>query len=389
MKALLALSLFLFIACGEKPDSFLSERVKIQPAFDPLRFGQPVDLQQEPGRDSAGRWFVVEQSGKVKVFDPTNPKAGMKPFINISDRVLTAGAEQGLLGMALDPEFVNNRRFYLYYTAVPSGAISVSRFTANHLLTSASPATEDKLFSIPHDEHKNHNGGRTTFGPDGFLYIGTGDGGGAGDPNKNSQNPSSLLGKLLRIDVSKRTSETAYLVPADNPFVGNSNYKPEIYALGLRNPWRFSFDRQNKQLWLADVGQDDIEEINLIEKGQNYGWPIFEGSRCFKPENGCESSGLTAPIFEYNHEAGKSITGGFIYRGTKVPALQGYYVYADFVSGRIWGLKRLLTGETDNKLIAKTDFNISSFAEGSDGELFFFDYRSGTIYTFADESPKD
>lgn len=358
--------------CKQESKELPNFNVTIVRAFETVAFKRPVDMQQEPS--GAGRWFVVEQSGQVKIFSAADQTISPVTYLDISDRVQADGAEQGLLGLAIDKEFERNHALYLYYTSKPRGDVVISRFTSS---------SEEKILSFDHSQYRNHDGGRILFGPDSYLYIGTGDGGGGGDPLKHGQALDTVLGKLLRIDVHRTSADKPYSIPGDNPFVLRADARPEIYAYGLRNPWRFSFDRQTKELWLADVGQDRIEEINIIHKGKNYGWNTMEGSTCFNPPDNCDRAGLEMPIFEYDHDSGKSITGGFVYRGKKIPAMHGYYVYADFVSGRIWALKRNVDGTIDNRLIEKSDHNISSFAEDNDGELYFLDYGSGQIFTFA------
>jgi len=229
--------------------------------------------------------------------------------------------------------------------------------------------------------YKNHNGGCLKFGPDGYLYIGLGDGGGAGDPEGNGQDLSTLLGKILRIDVSNSTHEAPYVIPEDNPFLDTSNdYKKEIWAYGFRNPWRFSFDRVTGDLWVGDVGQDSWEEIDIVKAGANYGWDIMEGRYCYPPSiNSCNLTGLSSPIWEYSHEDGCSVIGGYVYRGTRAPSLYGKYLYADYCSGRIWSLQYEGEKAVENLELIKADIDITSFAEDRAGEVYFLT-GEGKIY---------
>lgn len=308
-------------------------------AYESLSFDRPLYItfnQNVP--------YIVEQTGQI--FMVVNQQKEV--FLNLTDRVYSAGNEQGLLGFAFDPNYAENNAVYVNYTTRTETVIS--RFIGNDetiLLTYLQPQS-------------NHNGGHLAFGPDGYLYIASGDGGGSGDPQNNAQKTDNLLGKILRIDVS----EELMMVPEDNPF-GN-----EIFAYGLRNPWRFSFDSMGR-LFVADVGQNAVEEINIVEIGKNYGWHIMEGSRPFAGEN---SADLVGPIFEYGRSQGASITGGYVYEGTEIPSLHGYYVYGDFMSGKIWALK----GATNVELF-DTSINISSFGKDEQGELYVVDL-GGKIY---------
>jgi glucose/arabinose dehydrogenase len=290
-----------------------------------------------------------------------------------------SGGERGLLSAAFPADFVNKRYFYVYYTGKPDGATVVARYqvdSANPDL--ALPASEEILLTV-NQPFSNHNGGQIAFGPDNFLYIGLGDGGSGGDPQGNGQRTDTLLGKLLRIDVE--SGAKPYDIPAGNPFVGMPGFRPEIWALGLRNPWRFSFDRKNGDLYIADVGQNKWEEINYQSHagagGENYGWNIMEGAHCYNAAI-CDQSKLILPVIEYDHSKGCSVTGGFVYRGDKFIELQGMYFYGDYCEGTIWGL-RLVNGEWQNNLLIDTDLNISSFGDNEAGDLFVVDL-SGSLY---------
>lgn len=331
--------------------------------------------------DGTGRLFAVEQSGIIRIIQ--NGVLLSTPLLDIRERV-ESGGEKGLLSVAFPPSYKANGRFFVDYTTREGRQLKT---IITEYKVSASdpnlgdPASERILLEIdqPFD---NHNGGLVKFGPDGFLYIGMGDGGSGGDPFSNGQNLNALLGKLLRIDVD---SALPYAIPSDNPFVGMSNARGEIWAYGLRNPWRYSFDRCTGRLFLADVGQDRFEEVDLIEKGGNYGWNIMEGADCFKPAAGCNMTGLKLPIAEYDHSLGCSITGGYVYRGTRYPDLIGRYFFGDYCSGRLWSLtENSSSGWTMTELL-QTRLNISSFGEGEDGELYVVDYN-GAIYRIKGQS---
>lgn len=339
--------------------------------------------------DGSGRLFVVEQAGVIRIVE--NGKVLPEPFLDIRNRV-DAGGEKGLLSVAFHPRYRENGVFFVDYTTKPDRLYThVSRFKIRDRHR-ADPASETVLLEI-HQPYSNHNGGQLAFGPDGYLYIGMGDGGAANDPHGHGQNPDSLLGKLLRIDVNSEQKPRRYAIPKDNPFVNQKGYRAEIWALGLRNPWRFSFDRLNGRLYLADVGQDEVEEIDVIEKGGNYGWNIMEGDICTPKVNPkCQPAGLKRPIHTYRHPEGFSITGGFVYRGSALPGLCGVYLYADYVTQRLWGLRydgqrvttnvELIERPRRNPLVDKLTgaaLGISSFGEGEDGEIYVADHQGGRI----------
>ena len=319
------------------------------------------------------RLFVVEQGGVIRLVTPEG--VADAPFLDISDRV-SAGGERGLLGLAFPDDHAASGRFYVYYTD-RQGDTVVSRFTASG--DTADPGSEQPLLR-QEQPYSNHNGGQLAFGPDGYLYVALGDGGSGGDPEGNGQDLGTLLGKLLRIDVSG----DGYVVPQDNPFVAQQGALPEIWAYGLRNPWRFSFDRATGDLYIADVGQNAFEEVNLQRAssagGENYGWRIMEGAACFDPPSGCDQSGLTLPIITYPHggEWGRSISGGYVYHGPDAPSLQGAYVFADYVSGRIWTARA--ADDWQPQLLVDTPYNISTFGVGADGALYLADHGGGAVY---------
>ena len=326
--------------------------------------------------DGSDRLFVVQRGGRVRVVKSGNLQSS--PFLDISSRI-AAGGERGLLGLAFHPNFETNGYLYVYYTR-PGGDLRISRLTANTARTHASLTTEYVLLTIDHPR-TNHNGGALAFGPDGHLYIATGDGGGAGDPDENGQDKSALLGKILRInpDGTGAGPHNHYSIPADNPFAGATAGRDEIWDFGLRNPWRITFDRATGDLYIADVGQGRREEVNLEDAadpgGNNYGWDVMEGSLCFEPSSGCSLAGDTLPVAQYSHNLGCSITGGYVYRGSHRD-LRGLYVYGDFCSGRMWTMNANGSGET---LRRDTSLLISSFGESESGELYLTDL-SGTLY---------
>jgi glucose/arabinose dehydrogenase len=323
------------------------------------------------------RLFVVEQAGIIRVV--ADGELLPEPFLEIVDRV-ASGGERGLLGLAFPVDHSTSGRFYVYYTD-RQGDTVVSRFMTGPDANRADPGSETILLT-QNQPFSNHNGGQLAFGPDGYLYIGLGDGGSGGDPEGNGQDLGTFLGKLLRIDVSGST----YAVPSDNPFIGVNGARPEIWAYGLRNPWRFGFDRVTGDLYIADVGQNAFEEVNMqpaaSSGGENYGWKLMEADRCYEPRD-CDQTGLVLPVLSYPHggQWGSSISGGYVYRGSAVPDLEGRYVFADFVSGRIW--TAAAEGGWAIELLLEAGFNISTFGEDGSGELYVADYGGGAIYRFA------
>ena len=334
----------------------------------------PVDLQNP--NDGSGRLFVVEQPGTIRIV--TNNSLLPAPFLDIHTQV-DFGGEKGLLGLAFHPNYSQNRRFFVNYDRVVSGQMQtvISEFKASSSnANQADPASERILLTVD-QPFPNHKGGQLAFGPDGFLYIGLGDGGSAGDPLGNAQSLQTLLGKMLRIDVDHTSPGLPYAIPADNPFL-NGTDRGEIWAYGLRNPWRFSFDVPTGRLFAGDVGQDKFEEIDILQKGGNFGWNIMEGLHCFKPATGCNMTGLILPIVEYDHSEGDAVIGGYVYRGSAIPQLVGTYLLSDFQTGTIWGLTENPPGTwTRNQLLA-TGKNISSFGRDGAGELYVLDYN-GTL----------
>ncbi len=367
--AILTLSAFNFRVLAQVEGGY-----GVQIAFPALSFSQPVGLYN--AGDGTNRIFVVEQSGVIRVFQNSAEAAQSTVFLDITDRVLFGG-EQGLLGMAFHPNFQSNGYFYLDYVAPNPTRTIIARYTVyigNPGVANIS--SEFVLLEIP-QPFSNHKGGQIAFGPDSYLYIGMGDGGSEGDPLGNGQNRSTLLGKILRIDVNSVSAGRNYSIPSDNPFVGNTlGYKEEIYAYGFRNPWRFSFDSETGKLWVGDVGQDRIEEIDIVEKGLNYGWNIMEGTLTYSSGS---QVGLVPPVYEYNHSLGNAIIGGYVYHGSSIPGILGDYIYGDYGSGRIWALAE---NGTNTQLI-DSGLTISSFGLDENGELYIcaFDGKIRTLKT--------
>jgi len=344
--------------------------ISVVDAFPNLSFSQPLDFQTPTG--TSNRIYVAEKGGDIKVFDNDASVNEASTFLDLGN--IATSSEQGLLGFVFHPKFETNGFFYVHYTP-NSGVAFVSRFSVSQNDSNVAEANSELvILEIPQPQ-ANHNGGQIAFGPDGFLYIAVGDGGGGGDPDGNSQNRTNLLGNILRIDVDNVETGLNYAIPSDNPFIGESNVRGEIFAYGLRNPWRMSFDTQTGKLWTGDVGQNQTEEIDVVESGGNYGWNLFEGSDCFSGD--CNKTGLIEPIFEYAQDNGdRSITGGYVYRGNENASLQGKYIYGDFVSGRIWALNEDGNG---NELILESGLSIASFGTDVNQELYICAF-DGSIY---------
>ncbi len=357
--------------------------VTLERAFPNLTFERPVGMVTAPDID--GRIFVVEKEGSIMAFPNSDLAASAEVFLDITDRVNSDGSEEGLLGIAFDPDYGNNSYFYVSYTASAPRRSVVSRFSTRQAeTTKGDPGSEFILMEVE-QPYANHNGGHIEFGPDGYLYIGLGDGGAAGDPHGNGQDLSTLLGTILRIDVHSTGSGMTYGIPADNPFVGlTDGAREEIWAYGLRNPWRFSFDADTGTLWAGDVGQNRYEEIDIIRAGGNYGWNVMEGNHCFEPPEGCSTAGLTAPLVEYTHDDGCSVTGGLVYLGSRSPSMYGVYLYGDYCSGKVWGLRYEDSVVTDHAELLESDLSIVSFGEDIDGEVYVISLDGG-IYRLTAE----
>jgi glucose/arabinose dehydrogenase len=364
--------------------SEVAPTISTQTVFGNLSFNQPVGLLQAPG-DST-RWFVVEKSGLVHVFANDQSVMSTSTFLDLRG-VINASGEGGLLGMAFDPGFPLVPEVYVSFTRSGSPLVSyISRFTSTDNGITLNPLTEEVILTVNQPD-TNHNGGDLAFGPDGYLYVGFGDGGGGGDPSGNGQNTNTLMGAIVRLDV---VGGSPYGIPAGNEFESNPVCDggtgdlpcPEIYAWGLRNPWRFSFDIVTAKLWAGDVGQGNWEEIDVIEPGGNYGWNVREGAHCFSPASGCADS-FVEPISEYDHSLGRSVTGGFVYRGTALPDLVGWYVFGDFGSGRLFGIPEDSAAVTAPEVFEETGLQIVSFGQGADGELYVLHF-GGTIHQIVD-----
>ncbi len=347
--------------------------VTFKKAFPGITFNRPLDLQQPAGSDD---FYVVEQEGRIYRLFQKDKTWQKTLFLDLGERVSHRGNEEGLLGLAFHPDFKNNGYFFLNYSAADPRRTKIVRlkYTGTEPLN---PATEELVLEYM-QPYSNHNGGQVMFGPDGYLYIAVGDGGSGGDPQRHGQNRRTLLGSILRLDVNT----FPYAIPPDNPFAGNKlGYREEIFAYGLRNPWRFSFHPRTGALWAADVGQNKYEEIDIIVKGGNYGWNIMEGLHCFLPPYDCGKKGLILPVFEYDHSVGQSITGGYFYTRDDIPALKNKYIYGDFVAGKIWALEYDGRKVTSNRLISKEIKFIASFGVDNAGHLYVVSF-DGNVYRF-------
>jgi glucose/arabinose dehydrogenase len=326
--------------------------------------------------DGSGRLFILEKPGRIRIL--RSDALEDRPFLDLTDRVGSSGSEQGLLGLAFHPNYADNGRLFTNYTD-RNGDTVISQFLVSDDPDRAEPGSEQVLLTLDQPA-ANHNGGHLAFGPDGYLYIGTGDGGAAGDQFGNGQNARTLLGAMLRLDID---SAQPYAIPGDNPFVGDDAARDELWAIGLRNPWRYSFDRLTGDLYIADVGQNTYEEVNRQPAssagGENYGWPIMEGLHCFPADGACDQSGLVLPVHEYDHSQGCSVTGGYVYRGQRYPVLQGIYLFGDYCSGIIWGMAAAGGDSWRTAKLLQTDARISSFGEDEAGELYLVDIAGGGL----------
>lgn len=336
-------------------------------------FAEPVAMDAA----ADGRLFIVEQAGRVQIV--RNSAKNGAPFLDIVGRI-ESGGEKGLLGIALHPQFATNRRYFVNYTRRVSGQLQsvIAEYTASPVNPDATDAATERIVLTVNQPFDNHNGGQLAFGPDNRLYIALGDGGGGGDPQRNGQNPNTLLGKILRIDVD---SGVPYGIPSDNPFA-NGGGRPEIFAIGFRNPWRFSFDMTSQRLFVGDVGESAREEVDIVTRGGNYGWNTMEGSICFNPSSGCNQSGITLPIHDYGRSDGSTVIGGFVYRGSAIPSLAGSYVFTDFGNG-ILRLLRENSGTWSRTDLLSTGRRISSLGRDTQNELYVLDYGAGSLLRLA------
>ena len=350
-------------------------KLRFERILPELPLVRPVQAIQQPG--DAVNLFILEQPGRILVADPSKRDTKEAPvFLDIRERVNDGGNEEGLLSIAFHPDFPKKREIYCYYTAAKPRRSILSRFTVSEDGRTADPASEQVLL-VQSQPYSNHNGGTVLFGPDGYLYLSLGDGGAANDPHHYAQNMDTFLGKVLRIDVNKAgEGGDPYAVPADNPFVGKEGAKPEIWALGTRNIWRMAFDAKTGDLWAGDVGQNIWEEVSLIRKGGNYGWNAREGFHEFSGGRG--DGPFEEPVVEYHHREGMSITGGQVYRGKEIPALDGVYIYADFVSSNVWGIRMIDGKPTKPAIIAqKRGELIASIDAMHDGSLVVSAFTGG------------
>jgi glucose/arabinose dehydrogenase len=339
--------------------------VKLEEVVD----GLAAPLAVVSPRDGSGRLFVAEQGGTIRIVE--DGRLLPEPFLDVSQEI-SAGGERGLLGLAFHPNFPDDQRFFVNYTDT-NGDTHIAAFVVDPENPDvADPGSEQQLVFVD-QPYANHNGGGLAFGPDGYLYAGLGDGGGGGDPHGNGQKLSTMLGKILRIDVDDERGNAPYAIPPDNPFAGIAGDEPAVFHYGLRNPWRFSFDRATGDLWIGDVGQSHWEEIDVARAGTSgldFGWNRMEGTHCFRPESNCDETGLTMPLAEYSHQHGCTVIGGYVYRGTAQPILAGAYLFTDYCSGTIWALDAAGDGLRDAVEVGQTGATLSSFGEDEDGELY-------------------
>jgi glucose/arabinose dehydrogenase len=333
--------------------------------------GNPLDVVT--AGDGSGRLFVVDKGGSVWIV--TAGKRAATAFLDIGSKV-SNGGEQGLLGLAFHPGYPADPRFYTDYTDTDGNTV-VSEWRVSAGDPNQADANSERVILTVDQPYPNHNGGDVVFGPDGDLYITLGDGGSGGDPHGNGQKLTTLLGKILRIDVDHPSDGRAYGIPPDNPFLATAGARPEIYLTGLRNPWRISFDRTTHDLWIGDVGQDKFEEIDVVRAGtgggQNFGWNRMEGFHCFPSGEACSIDGLTPPVTEYPHALGCSVTGGAVYRGSAFPAVVGAYLFADYCSGTIWAIDAAANETRDPTIVGQSHRSISSFGEDESGEVYVSD----------------
>jgi glucose/arabinose dehydrogenase len=382
MNKLLCTSLLFFFAFAT---NIQGQDISFQNAFPSLSFSAPIDFQIAEGL--ADTVFVVERAGTIQRFHNDPETSEMRQVLDIRSRISTSG-EGGLLGVAFHPDFIQNGYLFVHYTASSPFRSVFARFERD---------PDDPLVFDPDSElillevdqpRTNHNAGQIRFGPDGYLYLALGDGGGGGDPYEHGQDRTTLHGNILRIDADNTDDGLKYAIPADNPFVGNEEgWREEIFAWGFRNPFRFSFDSETGKLWVADVGQSDREEVNIVQSGGNYGWPIMEGSICYPPSTECDTTGLELPVHEYGFAGGQSITGGFVYRGDAAPDQQGRYFYGDYMTGDLWSFD--FDGEEafDSRSIGEVArFQLVCFGEDHDRELYMCMMDQGVILRIVMES---
>ncbi|MBX7043407.1 MAG: PQQ-dependent sugar dehydrogenase [Ignavibacteria bacterium] len=360
---------------------FAGAQYKMRLAYPNMpAFNNPIEMTN--AGDGTNRVFVVQQRGLIYVF-PNDPSASArKTFIN-NTNVSQSGSEMGLLGMAFHPNYETNRYFFLSFTFDSAGGTwsRIARYEASSVNPDTALMSTQQIFLTLRQPYSNHNGGKIAFGPDGYLYISYGDGGSGGDPGNRAQDSTTLLGKILRINIDSAAGGNAYSIPPDNPFVNRPSWKKEIFAYGLRNVWKFNFDYTTGKIWAGDVGQNAWEEIDIIESGKNYGWNKMEGFYCYGT---CDTTGkgFTRPIYNYSHSLGISITGGYVYRGAQLPGLYGKYLYADYGAGTLWSLAYDFVNPPTNTTLQDTSWSISSFGEDENKEVYILRYSSTTGFIY-------
>lgn len=384
-----------YIAAALSIAATVSPQARFEPVHTSLKFTSPVQVVFDGVHDD--RMFVVEKEGVVRKVS-TKKEASKKPaYLDIKSKVGERHDEEGLLSLAFHPNFKKNGEMYVWYTAHRPRRAVLSKFTASGESFDEVKAESEKVLLEVDQPWGNHNGGTVVFGPEGYLYVGIGDGGAANDPHGHGQNKSTLLGTIIRIDVNKKSEDQLYAIPPDNPLVGVDGAREEIWAWGLRNPWRMHFDRETGDLWTGDVGQNAWEEIDVVVRGGNYGWNIREGNHEFQGDQG-EKDSMIDPVFEYGRRAGGSITGGHVYRGSNIPSLVGKYIYADYLSKRVWVFSGYGTDETTTSehIASTTPLAVSSFGETPSGEILACGFADpymtkGKIYRLvpAEEEPSD
>ncbi len=383
---------FLSLACGFSQEaSPIEPSIELERAFPEQKFDTPLFMTD--AGDGSGRLFVIEKRGTVLFFDSKNPEKPSQVFLDISEKVSLRGNEEGLLGIAFHPKYKENGFFYLHYSSSVENKTGIlARFQVSAENPSKANPDSEMVLLTQAQPWRNHNGGMVEFGPDGFLYLALGDGGAGGDPKNSGQDTSTWLGAILRIDVDTPSDDRPYGIPADNPFAkpsteGNDGAKPEIFAYGLRNVWRFSFDRKTGELWAGDVGQGKWEEVDIVKNGGNYGWNVFEGFDKFSKKNELAGGPHIEPVAVYPRSEGISITGGYVYRGKRYPALQGSYFYGDYATGNIWRLQKDAQEQWQAPIaLKKSGHAIASFAEDAEGELYVLSYENGGIYRIQPKS---
>lgn len=368
-------ALNLLLPTSDLPSNTLKLAFGVQKTLVADGFQLPVYVTH--AGDGSGRIFVVEKQGTIRIIQ--DGKVLPTPFLDITPVVRSTGNEQGFLSFAFHPKYKENGYLFVSYSDL-QGDTAIARYQVSTADPNVADPASAKQILWSDQPYSNHNGGLIKFGPDGYLYVGMGDGGSAGDPLNAGQDRQTLLGKILRIDID---NGDPYAIPTDNPYANGRDGKPEIWTYGWRNPWRFSFDRATGDMYIGDVGQNAIEEISFQPAGKsglNFGWKVMEGTACFSPRANCDKNGLIMPIAEYSHRFGNSVTGGYVYRGTAFPEMVGTYFYADFGSSRLWALQQTSPGVFETVELSRLNIGVSSFGEDEAGELYVTDYFDGGVY---------